>query len=57
MHIYPRSDSEVDEVQGWAVDAMDMPGMTRYPGMTYEQGIDAALAWITGQTNERPDSE
>jgi len=44
-----RGDDEIDTVLGWCVDN---PG--KYPGMSYQDGIEAALLWVTGQTDENP---
>lgn len=30
---------------------------SNFPGMSYEQGVDAALRWALGDTDERPMSE
>ncbi len=53
--IVKRTDEEIDEVRGWAVGGMDEG--TRYPGMSYEEGIEAALAWVFGDTDDRPDAD
>lgn len=29
-------------------------GKSAYPGMTYEQGVDAAIMWMTGNSDEPP---
>ena len=38
--------------------ALTMPSMDRggsgVPGMTYEQGVQAALTWATGESDEAP---
>jgi len=39
-----RSKEEIQKV----LEKIDTDG-TRYSGMTYEQGIEAALLWVTGQ--------
>ena len=49
MYVVKRSDSEIDDVLGWCVDN---PG--KYAGMTYQDGVEAALLWVTGQTDENP---
>src|SRR3954454_24949464 len=48
-----RSDSEIDEQLNRAIEAVDS-GNTNWPGMSYEQGVDNALRWITGQTDDQP---
>ena len=32
-------------------------GRSKWPGMTYEQGVDAAVRWVLGWTDENPLSE
>jgi len=32
-------------------------GMTAYSGMTYEQGVESALSWVLGHTDEKPIEE
>lgn len=32
-------------------------GRSQWPGMTYEQGVSAALRWATGQSDEVPMEE
>jgi hypothetical protein len=29
-------------------------GQSQWPGMSYEQGVDAALRWATGETDDPP---
>lgn len=29
-------------------------GESAYPGMTYEQGVEAAILWMTGNSDELP---
>lgn len=29
-------------------------GETASPGMTYEQGVEAALMWVLGNSNDKP---
>jgi hypothetical protein len=50
-----RTANEIDELWSWANEGQSEG--TRYSGMSYEDGIDATLAWLTGQTDERPDSD
>jgi hypothetical protein len=47
-----RSQSEIDDVRGVATDAMDAG--SKYPGMSYEEGIIAALDWATGESDDNP---
>ena len=48
-----RTEEEVARVENWAVAGID--GGTRYPGMSYEQGIVDALEWIRGDSDTAPD--
>lgn len=48
-----RTDAEVNELVDKCADA-ENNGTTRYPGMTYEQGIRAALEWVTGSQDGHP---
>ena len=43
-----RTDAEIDAVLNDAVEG------DRFAGMTYEQGVEAAILWITGQTDSKP---
>jgi hypothetical protein len=46
---------QIDEQIDKAIDkAMESEGRSRWPGMTYEQGVDAALRWATGASDEAP---
>jgi hypothetical protein len=29
-------------------------GPSRWPGMTYEQGVEATVLWVTGDSDENP---
>lgn len=52
---YTRSDDEVDEQLNLAAEGVD--GGSRWPGMSYEQGVEAALRWMAGQADEKPMEE
>ena len=41
----------LDRVSNWCRDAEDN-GESNYPGMTYEQGILAAIDWIQGYEDD-----
>jgi hypothetical protein len=41
-----------DEIYEQIDKALENDG--RYPGMTYEQGVDAALRWAIGHADEPP---
>lgn len=42
--------STMDQVEDWCMDA-DNEG-SHYPGMTYEQGVMAALDWLSGDAED-----
>ena len=44
-----RTDEEIDDTLN---DAVETQG--RWPGMTYEQGVEAALRWVTGEEDLNP---
>lgn len=48
-----RTDSQINEQLNRAIEVVD-GGSTNWPGMSYEQGVDNALRWITGQTDDPP---
>lgn len=48
-----RTDEQIDE-QINAASEQNEEGTTRWPGMTYEQGVDNALRWVTGQSDDVP---
>lgn len=48
-----RSQREIDEQLNLAVD-QTMEGSSKWPGMTYEDGVENALRWVTGETDEAP---
>jgi hypothetical protein len=52
-----RTEAEVARVEAWAVEAGSKSSRSRYPGMTYEEGIIDTLNWITGVTDKAPDEE
>lgn len=51
-----RSDEEVDKAMNAAGEQRDKGG-SRWPGMSYEEGVLAALAWILGQDDANPMEE
>jgi len=55
MYQIKRSDEEIDAAVNWAFDAEESG--SRYPGMSYENGVQAALDWVVGNTDDRPDPE
>ena len=55
MAVIKRTEEEINEVRNWAADAMDTG--SRYPGMSYEEGIEAMAAWMLGDIDDRPDAD
>ena len=53
MLIIKRTQEEIEEVMNAAVEQEEQGG-TKWHGMTYEQGIAAALNWILGFSNDNP---
>lgn len=47
-----RSQEEIDEQMNKASEGIDQG--SRWPGMSYEQGVDAALRWVTGDDDSAP---
>lgn len=46
-----------DEIQGQIDEANETFYDSRWAGMSYEQGVDAALRWVIGETDEKPMEE
>lgn len=51
-----RSEEEVEDLKAFC-ELAEVKGISKYPGMSYEQGIMAALDWITGEVNIHPLNE
>jgi len=47
------TDSEIDDTISKCFDEMES-GSTRYPGLTYEEGVLAALDWAFGTSDDNP---
>lgn len=52
-YIIKRKNDEIDELLNMCADAQNT-GESKYPGMTYEQGIEAALMWAFGESDAHP---
>jgi len=54
-----RSDDEIQEQidKSWGDDEQMVSGASRWPGMTYEAGVRAALEWVLGNEDEAPMEE
>lgn len=48
-----RDREEVDELLNQCSESED-EGVSKFPGMSYEQGIRAGIDWLTGQRDENP---
>lgn len=51
MATIQRSIAEIDAVLNQAAKAVDT-GRSKYPGMSYEQGIDDMYRWLTDRNQE-----
>ena len=49
------TDTDISRVINWCHEGRNQG--TRYSGMTYEDGILAALDWLTGAIEEAPDED
>jgi len=47
-----RSQSEIDAVYESAMEGVSQG--SKFSGMSYEEGIIAMLAWLTGDSNDNP---
>ena len=53
--IIVRAEDEINEVLNWAAKGEDEG--SKFPGASFEEGVRAAIEWITGQSDNRPDQE
>lgn len=49
-----RSDSEIEDELNVPDPEDVVGGISKFPSMTYEQGVDAALRWVLGWEDEPP---
>lgn len=49
---FPRAD-RIAEVRDEAM-LLAIEGKSKWPGMSYEQGVEAALDWVLGERDESP---
>lgn len=52
----PREEEEFDDVINTAYEIKDEVG-SKWPGMSYEDGVIAALEWAKGERDEHPFEE
>lgn len=55
MRTIVRTDQEIDQVLNKAADGINEGSC--YPGMSYEQGIQAFADWVFGDTEDAPFEE
>lgn len=48
-----RSNEEIDDLLNECAEGIET-GDSKYPSMSYEEGIRDAIDWITGTTDENP---
>lgn len=48
-----RTEDEVNDLLNQCVEAEDS-GRSKFPGMTYEQGVRNAIDWLTGNSDDNP---
>lgn len=48
-----RSNEEIDELLNQCMESEET-GRSQYSGMTYEQGIQAAIRWLTEKDQSHP---
>ena len=53
MRKIERTDEDIDRLEAWAMRAYET-GESRYPGMSYEDGVRETLDWLFGGTNDSP---
>lgn len=53
MYSTVRSDDQVNEILNTCSESEET-GVSKFPSMTYEQGIEQAILWLTGQIENHP---
>lgn len=48
-----QTDKEVDNIIDQCADS-ERDGVSKFPGMTYEQGVRAGIDWVTGNLEGSP---
>lgn len=56
MYRLERNDAEIDEALNDCAEQTDA-GTSKWPGMSYEQGVEAALRWAVGESSDHPMAE
>jgi len=52
-----RTEEEIDNILNDISDAKDAGTANRWPGMSYEDGVENALLWVTGRSDDHPYEE
>lgn len=47
------SEQEISDVLNECLEK-EIEGGSKFPGMTYEQGVSAAINWLTGESDSNP---
>ena len=50
------TEDEIEEQLNLALESV-AEGRSRWPGMTYEQGVENTLRWLSGDADDGPMSE
>jgi hypothetical protein len=53
MYTIQRDDNEIDNLLNDCAES-ETAGTSKFPGMTYEQGLRAGIDWITGTVKDHP---
>lgn len=48
-----RTDEEIDDLREKCIE-QENEGGSKYHGLTYEQGIEAAVGWLVGDRDDNP---
>lgn len=56
MYAIQRTEKEIDGLLNQCIEAEEK-GKSKFPGMTYEQGIKDGIDWLTVKSTENPLSE
>ena len=56
INITVEQENIIHEVLNWASESEDN-GESKFPEMSYEQGVKAALEWVLGYTDIAPDED
>lgn len=51
-YVVVRTSADIDDVMNEAMEAQDEG--SKFPGMSYEQGVTAGINWVLGNTSENP---